>query len=39
MAALAWLRKQDFVRPNRIAAAGNSFGGIEAVLGAERGSY
>jgi carboxymethylenebutenolidase len=39
MAALAWLRKQDFVQPRRIATAGNSFGSIEVVLGAERGSY
>jgi carboxymethylenebutenolidase len=39
MAALAWLQKQDFVQPHRIATAGNSFGGIEVVLGAERGSY
>ena len=39
LAALAWLRKQPFVTANRIAVAGNSFGGIEAVLGAERGSY
>ena len=39
LAALAWLRKQGFVRPNSIAVAGNSFGGIETVLGAERGSY
>jgi len=39
LAALAWLRKQDFVRSDRIAVAGNSFGGIEAVLGAERGTY
>lgn len=39
VAALAWLRKQPFVRQNRIAVAGNSFGGIEAVLGAERESY
>src|SRR5712692_695627 len=38
-AALAWLRKQSFVRPNRIAVAGNSFGGIETVLGVERGGY
>jgi len=35
LAALAWLRKQDFVQPNRIAVAGNSFGGIETVLGVE----
>jgi carboxymethylenebutenolidase len=39
MSALAWLRKQSFVQPGRIAVAGNSFGGVEAVLGAERGGY
>jgi carboxymethylenebutenolidase len=39
LSALAWLRKQGFVQPERIAVAGNSFGGIEAVLGAERGNY
>lgn len=39
LAALAWLRKQSFVQANRIAVAGTSFGGIEAVLGAEQGSY
>jgi dipeptidyl aminopeptidase/acylaminoacyl peptidase len=39
LAALAWLRKQGFVQPHRIAVAGTSFGGIETVLGAERGSY
>jgi dipeptidyl aminopeptidase/acylaminoacyl peptidase len=39
LAALAWLRAQKFVEPDRIAVAGNSFGGIEVVLGAERGSY
>src|ERR1017187_2029858 len=39
LAALAWLRKQSFVQPERIAVAGNSFGGIETVLGAERGDY
>ena len=39
LAALAWLRTQRFVDPDRIAVAGNSFGGIEVVLGAERGSY
>ena len=38
-AALTWLRSQPFVKPDRIAVAGTSFGGIEAVLGAERGSY
>lgn len=39
LAALAWLHKRDFVQPNHIAVAGNSFGGIEAVLGAERAKY
>jgi len=39
LAALAWLRAQSFVDPGRVAVAGNSFGGIEAVLGAERASY
>lgn len=39
LAALAWLRQQRFVRPDRIAVAGTSFGGVEAVLGAERGHY
>ena len=39
LAALAWLRTQPFVRSDRIAVAGNSFGGIETVLGAERGGY
>jgi carboxymethylenebutenolidase len=39
LAALARLRKQGFVQANRIAVAGTSFGGIEAVLGAERGTY
>jgi carboxymethylenebutenolidase len=39
LAALAWLKQQDFIRPDRIAVAGNSFGGVEAVLGAERGGY
>jgi dienelactone hydrolase len=32
--ALAWLRSQPYVRSDRIALAGNSFGGIEAILGA-----
>jgi carboxymethylenebutenolidase len=36
LAALAWIRTQPFVEKNRIAVAGNSFGGIEAVLAAER---
>jgi dipeptidyl aminopeptidase/acylaminoacyl peptidase len=39
LAALDWLRKQTFVQPQRIAVAGNSFGGIETVLGAERESF
>jgi dipeptidyl aminopeptidase/acylaminoacyl peptidase len=39
MAALAWLKRQHFVRPTLIAAAGNSFGGIETVLGVEHGDY
>jgi carboxymethylenebutenolidase len=39
LAALAWLRKQSFVQASRIAVAGTSFGGIETVLGAERGNY
>ncbi len=39
LAALAWLRAAPFVDPKRIAAAGNSFGGIETVLGVERASY
>lgn len=39
LAALVWLRTQKFVKADRIAVAGNSFGGIEAVLGAEHASY
>jgi dienelactone hydrolase len=39
LAARDWLRKQSFVKPDAIAVAGNSFGGIETVLGAERGNY
>lgn len=39
MAALSWLKSQPFVRATRVAAMGNSFGGIEAVLGAEQGGY
>ena len=39
LAALKWLRQQSFIRPDRIAVAGNSFGGVEAVLGAEKGNY
>jgi carboxymethylenebutenolidase len=39
LAALAWLKKSRFVDTRRIAVAGNSFGGIQTVLGAEHGSY
>ena len=39
LSALAWLRKQAFVHPDHIAVVGNSFGGIETVLGAERAQY
>src|SRR6266699_2344818 len=39
MAALAWLKQQPFVLATRIAAMGNSLGGIETVLGAEQGGY
>lgn len=38
-AGLAWLRGTSFVRPDAIAVAGNSFGGIEAVFGVEREPY
>lgn len=39
LAAYAWLKDQPYVIPQRIAVAGNSFGGIEAVLGAARVPY
>jgi carboxymethylenebutenolidase len=39
LAAYAWLTAQPYVLAKRIAVAGNSFGGIEAVLGAERLPY
>jgi len=39
LAALAWLRQAAFIQANRVAVAGNSFGGIETVLGAEKGAY
>ena len=39
MAALQWLTSQAFVQGGHIAVAGNSFGGVEAVLGAAHGSY
>jgi dienelactone hydrolase len=39
LAALQWLKSQKFVQSARIATTGNSFGGIEAVLGAAYGPY
>ncbi|GJJ01498.1 hypothetical protein RugamoR64_20360 [Duganella rhizosphaerae] len=39
LSAFAWLKTQTFVQPNRIAVAGNSFGGVETVLGAARLPY
>lgn len=39
LAALAWLKQQKFVQPNRIAVAGQSFGGIETILGAASYSF
>ena len=39
MAALAWLKSQRLVNPARVAVMGNSFGGVETVLGAEQGGY
>ena len=39
LAGLAWLRKQPFVDRSRIAVMGNSFGGIETLLGAEKENY
>jgi carboxymethylenebutenolidase len=39
LAALTWLRKQAFVNARRVAVAGNSFGGVESVFGAERADY
>ena len=39
LAALAWLKKQNFVQKNRVAAMGNSFGGIEVVLGMAHADY
>ncbi len=39
MAALQWLRSQKFVLANQVATAGNSFGGIEVVLGSAQASY
>ena len=39
LAALRWLTSQRFVQGNRVAVAGNSFGGIETVLGASSAQY
>jgi dipeptidyl aminopeptidase/acylaminoacyl peptidase len=39
LAGLAWLRTAAFVAPGRVAVAGNSFGGIQTVLGVERADY
>lgn len=39
LAAKAWLNRQPFVIATRVAVMGNSFGGIETVLGAERIPY
>jgi len=39
LAAREWLKTQHFVKAGSIAVAGNSFGGIETVLGAAAGGY
>ena len=39
LSAMAWLQRDPRVDVGRIAVAGNSFGGIEAVLGVERAAY
>lgn len=39
LAALRWLKKQPYVRLNSIGVAGNSFGGIETILGAEHAHF
>src|SRR5690606_29397775 len=39
MAALEWLRTQPFVDNTRIATVGNSFGGIQVMLGMGRADY
>lgn len=39
LAALAWLRSRGDVLPSRIAAAGNSLGGVQALLGGAAASY
>lgn len=39
LAALSWLQNQAFVRKDAIAVMGNSFGGMETLLGAARTNY
>ena len=39
LAALQWLRSQKFVLESQVAVAGNSFGGVETVLGAAQVPY
>jgi carboxymethylenebutenolidase len=39
LAAVRWLEAQSFVRVKQVAVMGNSLGGIETVLGAERHAY
>ena len=39
LAALQWLASQKFIQADRVAVAGNSFGGIESVLGAAQAPY
>ena len=38
-AALSWLKNQSFVNSKSIAVGGNSFGGIETILGSEKENY
>lgn len=39
LAALAWIQSQPYSRGKPVAVAGNSFGGVEAVLGAAKAPY
>jgi carboxymethylenebutenolidase len=39
LAARAWLQAQPYVMPSRVAALGNSFGGIQTLLGVAAGGY